>query len=143
MFWRFLLFGNTATDCDASFSVKTYLIIKCFNYLKIYRTNKVNMIRDLVSNFFSEYLNRLAGQSWHLTLRNNLLGLHFVFCYLWKEKKKWLCNQLFTACFESPLSNPIAVAWEKMFSLPMEQWWDFISEVLDKKILFDFNSWGE
>lgn len=72
-------------DCDASFSVKTYLTIKCFNYLKIYRTNKVNMIRDLVSIFFSEYLNQLAGQSWHLTLRNNLLGFHFVFCFLWKD----------------------------------------------------------
>lgn len=39
-------------DRDAPFSVKTYLTIECFKYLKIYRTNKVNMIWDLVSIFF-------------------------------------------------------------------------------------------
>lgn len=47
--------------------------MKCLNYPEIYRTNIVNMTKE-VGFFFSESLHHLAGQSCYLALSSNLLG---------------------------------------------------------------------
>lgn len=62
-------------------------------------------------------------------------------CFLWSHILQW--NVSITWKFTCPLPNQIVKAWEKMFSLSRQQWWDCTSEVLAKKSPFDFSSWGE